>query len=266
VGDTVHLDEKTPHLQIIASCVTPNGGYSSKYFIGDIPANDSYGREKISGNKRFQKYQDDFFEKVSSKYGLERGEVADLDNPDAPKPRKHIPMQQLKRMTANLQKSYDDSIGKVAQLNSQITTKKKTLSDLDKKSEDAKEALGDYEGKSKNLDRREKKLKDETDKAIEKTKMEREKQTGLLKIRAKEIVDRKAVQIHAFYQDDLDDKDTEIENLKKELAEFRTIKAKSEAERTKEKQREERFKNITTVYDSEFEGLQSDKDDYQAGG
>jgi hypothetical protein len=53
----VHLDEATPHLHVILSCVTPNK------LIGS----------KIKGNKtRYQERTDHFFHNVACKYGLHR--------------------------------------------------------------------------------------------------------------------------------------------------------------------------------------------------
>ena len=53
----VHLDEATPHMHVILSCVTPNK------LIGS----------KIKGNKaRYQERTDHFFHNVACKYGLHR--------------------------------------------------------------------------------------------------------------------------------------------------------------------------------------------------
>lgn len=65
IADTVHLDEATPHMHLDFVPLTEDGRLSAKAVLGD--------------KKQLQGLQDDFYEKVSSKYGLDRGNRADLD-------------------------------------------------------------------------------------------------------------------------------------------------------------------------------------------
>lgn len=53
----------------------------------------------LGGKKELQQLQDDFFVEVSQRWGLERGNRADLDNPDD-RPRKHLFVAELKEKTA----------------------------------------------------------------------------------------------------------------------------------------------------------------------
>ncbi len=99
IADTVHLDEKTPHLHAVIVPLTKDGRLSCKEVIG--------------GPKQLQAMQDDFYEKVSKHFGLERGEKADLQNPKREK-KKHVPQMQFKKQT-------------LAKLDEEITDKEKEL-------------------------------------------------------------------------------------------------------------------------------------------
>ena len=58
-----------------------------------------YGREEVLGNRpQLQQLQDDFFSAVSSKYGLERGQRADIENKE--RPRKHLETAEYKEKIA----------------------------------------------------------------------------------------------------------------------------------------------------------------------
>lgn len=65
IADTVHLDEATPHMHLDFVPLTEDGRLSAKTVLGD--------------KKQLQELQDDFHEKVSKKYGLDRGNRANLD-------------------------------------------------------------------------------------------------------------------------------------------------------------------------------------------
>lgn len=85
ISAVVHKDEKTPHLHLDFVPLTADGRLSAKSILG--------------GKKELQQLQDDFFIEVSQKWGLERGNRADLDNPDD-RPRKHLSTAELKEKTA----------------------------------------------------------------------------------------------------------------------------------------------------------------------
>lgn len=84
IADDVHTDETTLHLHAVIVPLTDDGRLSCKEVIG--------------GKKQLQAMQDSFFNEVSSKYGLERGDRADLDDPDRVI-KKHVPQQQYKEQT-----------------------------------------------------------------------------------------------------------------------------------------------------------------------
>lgn len=79
----VHLDEATPHLHLDFVPLTADGRLSAKTVLGDRFA--------------LQRLQDDFYENVSKRWGLERGNRAELDNPEAEKPKKHLETAAYKR-------------------------------------------------------------------------------------------------------------------------------------------------------------------------
>lgn len=82
IAATVHMDEATPHLHLDFVPLTADGRLSAKSVLG--------------GRKEMQKLQDDFYVQVGKKYGLKRGSRADIDNPEAEKPRKHLSTQRYK--------------------------------------------------------------------------------------------------------------------------------------------------------------------------
>ena len=86
IAATVHMDEDTPHMHLDFVPLTADGRLSAKSVLG--------------GRKDMQQLQDDFFEQVGKHFGLERGSRADLADPDAEPPRKHLTTRQLKAETA----------------------------------------------------------------------------------------------------------------------------------------------------------------------
>ena len=86
IAATVHMDEDTPHMHLDFVPLTADGRLSAKSVLG--------------GRKEMQQLQDDFFEQVGKQFGLERGNRADLADPDADQPRKHLTTRQLKAETA----------------------------------------------------------------------------------------------------------------------------------------------------------------------
>lgn len=87
IAATVHMDEETPHLHLDFVPLTADGRLSAKSVLG--------------GRKEMQQLQDDFYEQVSRRFGLERGSRADLDAADPDEqPRKHLTTRELKAATA----------------------------------------------------------------------------------------------------------------------------------------------------------------------
>lgn len=87
IAATVHMDEETPHLHLDFVPLTADGRLSAKSILG--------------GRKEMQQLQDDFYEQVSRRFGLERGSRADLDAADPDEqPRKHLTTRELKAATA----------------------------------------------------------------------------------------------------------------------------------------------------------------------
>ena len=84
ISAAVHLDEKTPHLHLNFVPLTADGRLSAKECIGN-------------GSIALQKLQDDFFQTVGKRFGLERGSRADLENGE--RPRKHQRVAEYKAST-----------------------------------------------------------------------------------------------------------------------------------------------------------------------
>jgi len=84
ISAIVHEDEETPHLHVEFVPLTADGRLSAKSVLG--------------GRVDLQQLQDDFYKTVGEVWGMERGERANLDDPED-KPRKHKTTAQLKRET-----------------------------------------------------------------------------------------------------------------------------------------------------------------------
>lgn len=83
IADVVHLDEATPHMHLDFVPLTADGRLSAKELLGD--------------KKQLQKLQDDFYENVGRKYGLDRGNRADLNAGESGRP--HLTTEELKAET-----------------------------------------------------------------------------------------------------------------------------------------------------------------------
>ena len=84
IAATVHLDEATPHLHLDFVPLTQDGRLSAKEVLG--------------GRKEMQQLQDDFYAFVASKYGLDRGNRADIENGETS--RKHLETAEYKEKLA----------------------------------------------------------------------------------------------------------------------------------------------------------------------
>lgn len=82
---TVHMDEETPHMHLDFVPLTADGRLSAKSVLGN--RND------------MQKLQDDFYEHVGKQFDMDRGQRADLDDPNADRPARHKTMRELKADT-----------------------------------------------------------------------------------------------------------------------------------------------------------------------
>ena len=98
----IHFDETTPHMQVCSVPITEDGRLSAK---------------DVMGNKaKYHQRQDDFYEKVTRQYGLDRGEIQDHDQQ-----KKHRDQMQYKAEKA----------GQTVELyDKQIERSKETLSDV----------------------------------------------------------------------------------------------------------------------------------------
>jgi len=94
ISAIVHMDEATPHMHLDFVPLTADGRLAAKDMLG--------------GRKDLQRLQDDFWEKVGKPWGLERGERADFDNPNAPKPQRHLTTAEYKREVVKLEAKFDD--------------------------------------------------------------------------------------------------------------------------------------------------------------
>lgn len=99
ISANVHLDEKTPHLHINFVPVTEDDKLSMKEIY--TPSN-------------CRKLQNDMFSKVFQAYGLERGEVAEIDE-NGYSVKKHVTTNKLKQKT--LDQLLEDNQAKESHLN-----------------------------------------------------------------------------------------------------------------------------------------------------
>lgn len=161
IADKVHLDEKTPHLHAIIVPLTEDGRLSCKEVIG--------------GPKQLQQLQNSFYEEVSRKYGLERGEKADLDNPNRI-PKKHIPQLEYKKTTLNkMDKEIEQKKSEIKSDNIVLRIKKneieganfklKAMNNIVSEAQEEKEKI---EGSIFTLQGKEKQLKDDITELIDK--------------------------------------------------------------------------------------------------
>lgn len=127
IADVVHLDEATPHMHLDFVPLTEDGRLSAKEVLGD--------------KKKLQELQDDFYEKVSKKYGLDRGQRADLDAGESG--RKNLSVQEMKL------KTLQEDIKNLSQHRSKI---KKDLSYLQKDKDTIIAKITDLEAKLDSLD------------------------------------------------------------------------------------------------------------------
>ena len=127
IADVVHLDEATPHMHLDFVPLTEDGRLSAKEVLGD--------------KKQLQELQDDFYEKVSKKYGLDRGQRADLDAGESG--RKNLSVQEMKL------KTLQEDIKTLSQRRSKV---KKDLSYLQKDKDTIIAKITDLEAKLDTLD------------------------------------------------------------------------------------------------------------------
>lgn len=127
IADVVHLDEATPHMHLDFVPLTEDGRLSAKEVLGD--------------KKKLQELQDDFYEKVSKKYGLDRGQRADLDAGESG--RKNLSVQEMKL------KTLQEDIKNLSKHRSKV---KKDLSYLQKDKDNIIAKITDLEAKLDNLD------------------------------------------------------------------------------------------------------------------
>lgn len=111
----VHMDEKTPHLHVLAVPLI-DGRLNVQNVMG--------------GASRLRACQDEFFEKVSKNYGLERGEVRDT-------PRKHLSVIDYKVKTGwdkvkDAKREFDALQPSVEQAREEYERNRKALDDLNR--------------------------------------------------------------------------------------------------------------------------------------
>ena len=122
IAATVHLDEATPHLHLDFVPLTPDGRLSAKEVLGNRP--------------QLQQLQDDFFSSVSSKYGLERGQRADIESKE--RPRKHLETAEYKEKIAK---------ERTQQAEQAIQSANQRIQEVEQEQRTAEQHLQDLKGK-----------------------------------------------------------------------------------------------------------------------
>ncbi len=134
IADVVHLDEATPHMHLDFVPLTEDGRLSAKEVLGD--------------KKKLQELQDDFYEKVSKKYGLDRGQRADLDAGESG--RKNLSVQELKLKT--LQEDIKNLSQRRSKVKKDLSYLQKDKANTIKQINDLVKKMNDLEAKLDNLD------------------------------------------------------------------------------------------------------------------
>lgn len=149
---TIHLDETTPHMQIYSIPIMDRG--DNKY---------SLSAKTIMGNREaYRNRVDSFYNDVSKKYGLERGE----ETPDGQKAKKHIETQrhklnQLKRDLAKTEADKENANFDVVELQCNVRqlAKKKQAEQqqvvaLQAQSDDLQKQISDLQGQIDSMQQR----------------------------------------------------------------------------------------------------------------
>ena len=133
VSAVVHMDEATPHLHVMGVPLTTDGGYSYKAVFG--------------GRLDYQKLQDDFHEQVGSKWGLERGNRANLDDPDE-KITEHRDLKRYKAETrreiAKLNTERNKALNQAQKTQNALTNLSNQNNILNAKIKDMESKYGEY--------------------------------------------------------------------------------------------------------------------------
>lgn len=93
ISAVVHMDEKTPHMHLNFVPLVEDVNKKTGEIITTLNVHKAVG----SGSRAFQKIQDDFYQSVGKRFGLERGSRADLENGE--KPRRHQKVAEYKAST-----------------------------------------------------------------------------------------------------------------------------------------------------------------------
>ena len=115
ISAAVHLDEKTPHLHLNFVPLTADGRLSAKECIGN-------------GSIALQKLQDDFYQTVGKRFGLERGSRADLENGERPRRRQRV--AEFKESTNYYQQQKNSLENEVQDLQQQKNALENEVQDL----------------------------------------------------------------------------------------------------------------------------------------
>ncbi len=107
INAVVHFDEATPHMQVASVPLVKDNNGKVRLSAKDI----------MGGRSEYRDKQNRFYEEVTSKYGLERGELKE----DAKEKKKHLTVQDYKI------KKKDELIEELAQKNAKLMSKNAKL-------------------------------------------------------------------------------------------------------------------------------------------
>lgn len=123
ISAEVHMDEKTPHMHL--NFVPLVNTVNKK--TGEVTKTLNVHKAVGSGSKALQHLQDDFYEDVCKKWGLDRGTRSDLSNAGAPRPRKHQRVSEYKSTTNYYQQQAEQALNKIKQEVEALGSQKETL-------------------------------------------------------------------------------------------------------------------------------------------
>ena len=244
IADIVHLDEKTPHMHAIVVPLTTDGRLSCKDVIG--------------GPKQLQAMQDDFFEKVSSKFGLERGEKADLDDSER-EIKKHKPQKEFKEYTlAQIDKKIDEHKKDLKdqqteiRINSiQISSIRKNLNELTEQENEKTEQL---ESVNKDLEQ----VKSNFREVWEQSKtIKNENFMASVSL-------RKAREELSELSDEVEDKKTELEEIRGDVDHLLTVKRELNEDIEQIKDEKEQLQRDVQELNHDIYNLEAKKDSIES--
>lgn len=137
ISADVHMDEKTPHMHLNFVPLVKDVDKKTGNEITTLNVHKAVG----SGSKALQQLQDDFYNAVGKKWGLDRGSKADLTTQ---KPRKNQRTEQYKESTNYHQNNINDLENRSQALQTTIGNYQDNINALESQSQALQTTINDY--------------------------------------------------------------------------------------------------------------------------